>query len=258
MSSLLSSLLSIIHNVLGFFISEKCVENYMTNLNFLDAECGKLFLSKALGYGIILGSVMVKVPQIVKLMNAKSGKGVSLVSQSLELIALSSTIAYSLNMKFAFSTFGESIFLSAQTGFIAFLILVYGGQTMGCFLFVAIYGVAMSYLCSPLAPLSLLQLLQTLNIPLTAGSKLVQIIANYRASSTGQLSAITLLLIFLGSMARIFTSIQETGDNLLIITYSVASLFNLILVFQLYYYWNSSSSVPRKVSSKRSETRKIK
>ncbi|RTG82934.1 uncharacterized protein DC041_0010542 [Schistosoma bovis] len=45
----------------------------------------------------------------------------------------------------------------------------------------------------------------------------------------------------LGSTARIFTSIQETGDNLMIISCILASLCNYILMGQLVYYWNVSS-----------------
>ncbi|VDP06342.1 unnamed protein product [Schistosoma mattheei] len=50
-----------------------------------------------------------------------------------------------------------------------------------------------------------------------------------------------MFLFALGSTARIFTSIQETGDNLMIISCILASLCNYILIGQLVYYWNVSS-----------------
>lgn len=68
--------------------------------------------------------------------------------------------------------------------------------------------------------------------------QMIQIIANFRNSSTGQLSAITIFLLFSGSITRIFTSIQETGDNLVIMSYVMSSLFNGILFAQVVYYWN--------------------
>lgn len=67
---------------------------------------------------------------------------------------------------------------------------------------------------------------------------MIQIIANFRSSSTGQLSAITIFLLFTGSITRIFTSMQETGDNLIIMSYVMSSLFNGILAAQVVYYWN--------------------
>ena len=63
--------------------------------------------------------------------------------------------------------------------------------------------------------------------------QLTQAWGNFRNGSTGQLSAITVFLIFSGSIARIFTSIQETGDQLVIMNYVVASVCNGIIAFQV-------------------------
>jgi len=46
-------------------------------------------------------------------------------------------------------------------------------------------------------------------------------------------------LLFCGSLARIFTSIQETGDVTVVTTYIVAFIVNAIIVGQVIYYWNS-------------------
>ena len=70
--------------------------------------------------------------------------------------------------------------------------------------------------------------------------------ANYRNGSTGQLSAATVFMLFFGSFARVFTSIQETGDTLIIITYLVASSLNGVLAGQVFYYWKSPSTTQQK------------
>jgi mannose-P-dolichol utilization defect protein 1 len=77
-------------------------------------------------------------------------------------------------------------------------------------------------------------------------SKLIQAVVNYRNSSTGKLSAITLMLQFLGCIARIFTSVQETGDLSLIVSYSLATFINGVLVLQLFYYWNKEKENVKK------------
>lgn len=41
-----------------------------------------------------------------------------------------------------------------------------------------------------------------------------------------------------GSLARIFTSIQETGDKLVILNFVVSSFVNIVLSVQIIYYWN--------------------
>ncbi|KHJ43495.1 PQ loop repeat protein [Trichuris suis] len=65
----------------------------------------------------------------------------------------------------------------------------------------------------------------------------LQALENYRNKSTGQLSAITFSLLLLGSLARIFTSIQETGDPVIIMQYAVSSAMNAIICWQIYAYW---------------------
>ena len=67
---------------------------------------------------------------------------------------------------------------------------------------------------------------------------MIQAYQNWRNGSTGQLSAITLFLLFVGALARVFTSIMETGDPIIIMTYAVSSGCNAILAFQMIYYWN--------------------
>nr|XP_060638859.1 mannose-P-dolichol utilization defect 1 protein-like [Anolis sagrei ordinatus] len=68
--------------------------------------------------------------------------------------------------------------------------------------------------------------------------QLLQAATNYRNGHTGQLSAITASLLFAGSLARIFTSIQETGDLLMALTFGVSSFCNGVIMGQLLYYWN--------------------
>jgi mannose-P-dolichol utilization defect protein 1 len=55
------------------------------------------------------------------------------------------------------------------------------------------------------------------------------------------LSAITVLLIFAGGLARVFTSVQETGDFITVFTYMVSSACSGLLAFQVAYYWKSTA-----------------
>lgn len=66
--------------------------------------------------------------------------------------------------------------------------------------------------------------------------QLMQARTNYINSGTGQLSAATCTMLLFGSLARVFTSIQETGDSIIIVTYLLATLGNAIIVAQFIYY----------------------
>ena len=66
-------------------MSDECLKTYLEDFDILDADCFKATLSKGLGLAIILGSILVKVPQIMNVMNSKSAEGLSLFSTLLEL-----------------------------------------------------------------------------------------------------------------------------------------------------------------------------
>ena len=79
--------------------------------------------------------------------------------------------------------------------------------------------------------------------------QMIQAVSNYRKGSTGQLSAITVFLLLGGALARIFTSIQETGDMMLIVTYIVSTTANAVIAGQMLYYWKSSPAAAAKAAS---------
>ncbi len=100
-----------------------------------------------------------------------------------------------------------------------------------------------------LLPSQLVGALAGLSLVLSLISRLWQSYCIYTAKSTGNLSAITMLMLFFGSIARIFTSIEETGDPTLIWTYILNTLANSLLIFQLGYYW--SAPIPTSEQTKK-------
>ena len=86
--------------------------------------------------------------------------------------------------------------------------------------------------------------------------QMIQAVSNYRQGSTGQLSAVTTFLLLGGALARIFTSIQETGDTMLIVTFIASATANAVIASQMLYYWNSSSSETGKKKKSKSKSKK--
>ncbi|XP_075889995.1 mannose-P-dolichol utilization defect 1b [Nelusetta ayraudi] len=232
--------------LLTYFMNESCYDEFFLNFNFLDVPCLKSVLSKVLGIGIILGSVMVKLPQILKLIGAKSAEGLSFKSVLLELLAITGTMAYSIANKFPFSAWGEVLFLMLQTVTIGFLIQHYGGKTSRGLLFCVVYFGLLLLLLSPVTPILVVTYMQASNMPAIIISRLIQVMSNFRNGHTGQLSAISVFLLFAGSLARIFTSLQETGDSLMALTYVISSTCNGLIALQVLYYWNASPELQKK------------
>ncbi|XP_075438274.1 mannose-P-dolichol utilization defect 1 protein-like [Ascaphus truei] len=83
-------------------LTERCYDEFFLRLNLLDVLCLKVLLSKVLGICIIAGSVMVKVPQIVKIVRSGSAEGLSFKSVMLELLAITGTMVYSVTRGFPF------------------------------------------------------------------------------------------------------------------------------------------------------------
>ncbi|CAM4719177.1 unnamed protein product [Caretta caretta] len=224
-------------------LPERCYDELFLRFNLLHVPCLKILVSKGLGIAIVAGSLMVKLPQVFKILGAKSAMGLSFHSILLELLALTGTMVYSVANGFPFSAWGEALFLMLQTVTIGFLTQHFGGRTAQGISFLVLYFALLCLLLSPLTPQAMVTLLQATNVPAIIISRLLQAATNYRNGHTGQLSAVTVFLLFGGSLARIFTSVQETGDPLMALTYVVSSLCNGVIAGQLLYYWQVPAGV---------------
>ena len=241
-----------IENLCSQLYPTKCCHDILINYT-IHNECLLTIFVKTLGYGIIFGSTLVKVPQIVILFSAKSGEGVSLFSVLLELVALTFTSSYSWANSFPISAWGEALFLMAMTCMVTFLILLYDQSRKQATTFLLVYLTIVYLFMSGQVPIRILWFFQVLNVPLIISSKVVQACANFRNGHTGNLSAITVCLIFVGSIIRIFTSIRETGDAIIVLGYILSTVTNLVLVYQIVFYWNTTKLFKEKALSKKTK-----
>lgn len=208
-------------------------------------ECLKLGVSKVLGLGIVLAGSIVKLPQLLKLVNAKSGAGLSMTGYILETIGYIITLAYNVRLAFPFSTYGETAFISVQNVLILVLILHYARKDVYALGVIgAVIALAYPLFASKLVSYKHLQILQGLSIPLSLASKLPQIYTNYRNGSTGQLSAFTVFNYLAGSAARVFTTLTEVNDPVIFWGFVVAAALNAVLAAQMVFYWKSSPKTP--------------
>lgn len=231
----------------GNLFDKRCCNKLINELEFTDSACTKIFAAKLLGYGIIVGASLVKLPQVIKIFNAKSGAGITLFGVLLELMAITFNACYSFRNNFPFSAWGEAIFLAIETASIAFLILWYNGSKKVALGYVSGYVALISALVHPsFIPRDIVWWLQSTVLPLAVTGKMIQAFKNYKAQHTGQISAVTAWSILAGSLARIFTTIQETGDMLTAVTFACAATANAILALQVAYYWKSTEKFLKK------------
>lgn len=242
-------LLNLAETILG----PGCTQTLLRDWNFRDTDCLRLALSKGLSIGIIGGSMAVKMPQIGKVLLSRSTEGLSFLAYILETLATSINFAYNLRAGNPFSTYGETLFITLQNLLMVALLGIYRQQPMQLLLLMATYSVFMSSLLLPdIYPWDgvWLSYLQAATIPIAAFSRLPQIYMVWCTGHTGQLSAATIFAVALGSLARLYTTRQEVGeDRLLLVGFGSAALLNTVIALQMLWYWNSRR--PAKASKKK-------
>lgn len=197
MDALRSAVQPITHNLpapirdLGVsIIGDKCYKALLLDVDLENTECLKFAVSKGLGIGIIAASSIVKVPQILKLVNSKSAEGVSFLSYLLETSAYLITLAYNIRNGFPFSTFGETALILGQNVIISVLVLNYSGRaTMAAVLVAVLAGSFATLFAENLLDMNTLSYLQAGAGVLGVASKVPQILAILQEGGTGQLSA---------------------------------------------------------------------
>ncbi|KGQ06147.1 Mannose-P-dolichol utilization defect 1 protein [Beauveria bassiana D1-5] len=253
MDALRSALQPITHNLPGpirdlgvSIVGEECYKAILLDIDLENTACLKLGVSKGLGIGIIGASSIVKVPQILKLVSAHSADGVSFLSYVLETSAYLITLAYNYRNGFPFSTYGETALILAQNVVISVLLLNYSNRAALAAVFVAVLaGAAGALFTDGVLDLKLLSYLQAGAGVLGVASKLPQILAIAQQGGTGQLSAFTVFNYLAGSLSRIFTTLQEVDDKLILYGFISGFVLNAILAAQMIYYWNAPSEKAR-------------
>ena len=214
-------------------------------LGNFEKKCISLIISKLLGYLIIFFSFILKVPQINNMIKLKSEKGLSYVSIYLEIIIFLCSGLYGFHYENPFSTYGENIIILFQSLTILFLCWKYGEKaTMSSLLgrtlfliFLAIFtvlGVINKF------PSNFWFYIGSSPIPLASVARITQIYESYKSKSTGPLSAFTFFLALGGSLVRVFTTLTETNDFLMVFTYAYGASLNLIILIQIFIYGNKS------------------
>ncbi|KAG6033884.1 hypothetical protein E4U19_006135 [Claviceps sp. Clav32 group G5] len=259
MDALRSAIQPITHNLpapvrdLGVsIIGETCYRALLLDVDVENTECIKYAISKGLGIGIIAASSIVKVPQIVKLVNSKSAEGVSFLSYLLETSAYLITLAYNVRNGFPFSTFGETALILGQNVIISVLVLKYSGRASMVAVLVAVLAAGLAALFAEnVLDMKTLSYLQAGAGVLGVASKLPQIVAIQQQGGTGQLSAFAVFNYLAGSLSRIFTTLQEVDDKLILYGFVSGFLLNAVLALQMIYYWNAPAP---KATGKRKTT----
>ena len=219
----------------------------VANFDFQKACIGLLF-SKALGYGIVAASLMLKLPQILKIVSKKSVEGISLVAFYTETLSFTMNGAYGVHRHMPISTYGEQLTISVQCFAQIILYWSYGSisklhKILAFSAFIALwilplYGELLPSPYTVVLPETFWAYIQFYNILMNGVTKSTQIKQNYSNGSTGNLSFITNFLNLAGTVSRIITTLTELNDPSLLANYIIGTVLNGIIIIQFWLYWS--------------------
>ena len=205
-------------------------------------------VSKLLSVGIIGLSLVIKVPLIINILKRGSTEGLSFGVNFSELLTCLLTAGYNFHFGYIFSTYAESIITGI--GILVVLFLMYKCKqislpeyavtlfTSGVFTF----GFIQDAFPEPLYAAN-----ATILTMLVIYSRVSQITLNIKNGSMGVQSAFELLLKIGKNSARLFTTLVEVGDTMLVAKIGVSFILNLLLLAQFFCYGFSGE---RKVQGK--------
>ena len=214
-----------------------CVKKTLT-FN-IEKECISYLISKGLSIGIVLFSFTSKLPQILYMLNTKDMKGLSYISIYLDILSTLFYTMYPYHMGYPFLTYGEGLIILFQNFLIFFICWKYDTyqsadkNNMSFSLLL----VSFLFLCyKGFFDEKIWKIIGSASTVLSMGSRITQIYTSYKSKSTGPLSTITYGLNMMGNAARIFTSLKETNDIILVGGFVVSFVLNLIIFLQIIYY----------------------
>ncbi|CAD8110906.1 unnamed protein product [Paramecium sonneborni] len=224
-----------------FVFSEECYDRLIIQKDFLHIECIKKTLSEIISYSIVALSVILKAPQIFKIIQKSKVTGLSFDSIFFELFVYSFSIAYNMHKQNPWKLYAENVAILIQTVIIVALYKIYEKSfTLRQFYVRTAIFIGVNFpFFTGMVPNSVFNLAIIINICLIMFARLPQIWSNFRNKDTGQLAFITVFLQFAGAAARCFTILVSSTDGMLILLNIIGVTLNFTLVFQMITYWNS-------------------
>ncbi|KAL1208497.1 Mannose-P-dolichol utilization defect 1-like protein [Cardamine amara subsp. amara] len=218
-------------------IDLSCAIGSLRNGEFPAKDCLLPLISNILGYFLVAASMTVKLPQIMKIVDNKSVRGLSVVAFELEVVGYTISLGYCLHKKLPFSAFGEVVFLLIQA-LILVACIYYFSEPLSLTTWVKAviyFAIAPTVIAGKIDPL-VFEALHASKLLIFLSARIPQIWKNFRNKSTGQLSFLTCFMNFCGAMARVFTTIQANAPLSMLMGIVLALFTNGTIMTQILLY----------------------
>lgn len=193
-------------------------------------------VAKGLGYSLGAGAMAMYTPILFNLITSKDSSGFALSTWIMNVIGTLLAIAYPIKRGFPFSTYVELSAILLQLISILAISCYYRGLSIA-FSAIAVPSIALFawFVNNPSTSEAVIKSLQISSIAVCTAATLPQILLTFQHRQASW-SWLTALLSTTGCLARIYTTLQLTGDRTALVGYALGAVMNGILLGQVLWY----------------------
>lgn len=191
-----------------------------------------------LGWVVSIAACGARLPQIIRILQSKSVAGLDPFLFEADAVCNAISALYHRSKGYPINTYGETVAFSAQSLATVALIGVYSKiqrhRSRAGIFFLAFLAAVRQVLANPKMGREVLETIQSFTMIALQLSRVPQIVRNYTAESTGELSIVPWIVNLLGSSARLYTTVtQLDGDKLLLSNFTLSIVVNAVLALQI-------------------------
>ncbi|CAK9829386.1 Solute carrier family 66 member 3 [Anthophora retusa] len=183
---------------------------------------------------------ILKIPQILNLLTAKSADQISVVGLLLELTSYTVMTSYNFTNGYSLLSYLEYPIILLQEYVLIFLVLKYLNKINTFSILVSVFYFILSIsFAMQLIPKAVLMILAPLCTPISLSSKLVQLVAIFQAKNADTVSPITWFISAFTNLTRVFTIWMDSADMLLLGNFGMSVILSTsIMLSAIYYRWD--------------------
>ncbi|CAD8049849.1 unnamed protein product [Paramecium primaurelia] len=234
--------------------SESCYDQFFGETE-LSNQCISDTISRTISILMIAFAILNQLPQILKIFKSQSTQGISFNAYYTELYLFSFITAYNIYKGTKFILYGENVIVGLEYCVVLSLFLFYDKDlNFHQWLFKAVFFITINTpLFVGLGPQWIFDMTIYINMSLLFMARFLQIRLNCRNRNTGQLSLLTQLQNYAGSIARLFTLFNDDADFSYMIYVLEDNIMGTILLIQIYNTWRAERKKNKNSDDKSTE-----
>ncbi|XP_046996821.1 solute carrier family 66 member 3 [Schistocerca americana] len=171
--------------------------------------------------------LVLKIPQILNLLKVKSAVGINLYGLLLELTSYTIMASYNFCNDYALLSYMEYPIILVQEIILIYLVLKYKNMvnTLSFAIFGIYLGLTSAFLTGVL-PKTILSILVPLCTPVSASSKVVQLLEILRTKNAASVSVLTWFLSAFTNLTRVYTIFLDSADITLLSNFIISVILS--------------------------------